>query len=651
MPNFSVQFFPDNKQVTIVENESLFHAIAAAEIPLKASCGGKGTCNRCKVLIKEGRVKSVATGKLTEEEQKQGYVLACQSFPESDLVVEIPEESKLGEHQVVLDDSSDSGGKALNGEQAGTGILSEDTGRCAEGACIPLYKKVQLEIPEPTLSDTEDDLGRLIRSIRKETGIEHLRPNLDTLRTLPQVLRQAGWKVTVSLAEGKGYKAIEITGVEPGHNDKKYYGLAVDIGTTTVVAQLVDLESGRTEGVKGTYNRQAVFGDDVISRIVYANEYRDGLRELQKAVVGTINDLIEELVREQKIKPTDIRVVVCAGNTTMTHLFLGLDPTHIRLEPYTPVANNIPAVRAYRAGLKIYPQAWVQCIPGIASYVGGDITSGVLITGMAFSDELTLFIDIGTNGEMVLGNKEWLISCACSAGPAFEGGGIRHGMRAMRGAIEHVKIALGGSDVSYATVGEAPPLGICGSGLIDSIAGLYKAGIIDRSGNFISGGGTPRVRDSDEGKEFVLAWAGESGRMADITLSEAEVKNLIRSKAAVYAGIRSMLQMVGLPVEAIDRVVIAGGFGRYINIRDAINIGLLPDMPLEKYIYVGNSSVKGARMALLSRQARDEIEDIASKMTYLELSVGNIFMEEFVSALFIPHTDLSLFPSTQNETL
>jgi uncharacterized 2Fe-2S/4Fe-4S cluster protein (DUF4445 family) len=643
MPNFTVHFLPDNRQVTVGENESILLATAAAEIPLKASCGGKGTCNRCKVLVKEGRVRSVSTGKLTDEEQRQGYVLACQSFPESDLVVEIPVESKLGEHQVVLDEGSGVGGA----EGTGTEILSEDAGRCADGACIPLYKKVRLEITEPSLSDTEDDLGRLVRAIRKETGVEHLRPNLDVLRTLPQILRQAGWKVTVSLAEGKGYQSIEIAGVEPGHDHKKYYGLAVDIGTTTVVAHLVDLETGMTAGVKGTYNRQAVFGDDVISRIIYANEYRDGLRELQKAVVGTINDLIEELVREQRIKPTDIRVVVCAGNTTMTHLFLGLDPTYIRLEPYTPAANNMPAVRAYRAGLKIYPQAWVQCIPGIASYVGGDITAGVLVTGMAFSEELTLFIDIGTNGEMVLGNKEWLISCACSAGPAFEGGGIRHGMRAMRGAIEHVKIAPGGSEVKYATVSDAAPVGICGSGLIDSIAGLYKAGIIDRSGNFISSGGTPRVRDSEEGKEFVLAWAGESGRLADITISEAEVKNLIRSKAAVYAGIRSMLLMVGLPLEAIERVVIAGGFGRYINIRDAINIGLLPDLPLEKYTYVGNSSVKGARMALLSRQAREDIEDIAKKMTYLELSVGNTFMEEFVSALFIPHTDLSQFPSMQ----
>jgi len=328
---------------------------------------------------------------------------------------------------------------------------------------------------------------------------------------------------------------------------------------------------------------------------------------------------------------------------------MGLDPTYIRLEPYTPVVNAIPPVRAAFVGMDINPQAWVQFIPGVAGYMGGDITAGVLVTGMAFADGVNLFIDIGTNGEMVLGGKEWLLSCACSAGPAFEGGGIRHGMRAMRGAIEQVEITRGGREVKYATVGNAPPAGICGSGLIESVSQMYRAGIIDRGGKLISDSDIPRVRDAEDGREFVLARSAETGLSEDITLSEAEVKNLIRSKAAIFAGIRTMLQKVGLPFEAIERVFIAGGFGRHINIRDAVNIGLFPDIPVEKYVYVGNSALKGARMALLSRRARDLTKEIAEKMTYLELSAGSTFMEEYISALFIPHTDLGLFPNIKPE--
>jgi len=638
MPDFLVEFDPDGRQAYISEQDNLLQAIAAAGIPLKASCGGKGTCNRCKTLVRAGKVKSAASGKLTEAELAAGYVLACQSTPESDLVLEVPEESRLSEHRVVLD-----------GLPAGesNAILPEDEGLCKDGECDPLFKKIVVRVPGPTLEEAEDDLGRLFRVLRKQIGADHLRADLETMRSLPAVLRQSGWQVAVSLTEARGYKAVGVEEVEPDSLARKYYGLAIDIGTTTVVVHLVDLETGVSLGVKGTYNRQAIYGDDVISRIIHAVENKDGLRELQKAVLATINELTADLLREHDLKATDVRVAVCAGNTTMTHLFLGLDPAYIRLEPYTPAANSIPALRAHRVGLKIYPQAWVQCLPGIASYVGGDITAGVLVTGMAFSDQMTLFIDIGTNGEMVLGNKEWLISCACSAGPAFEGGGVRHGMRAMRGAIEHVRIAPGGMVVDFTTVDSAPPVGICGSGLIDCIAGLYSAGVIDRSGNILPGLKTPRVRESDEGMEFVLAWSHQSGRKVDITISEAEIKNLIRSKAAVFAGVNSMLKMVGLPLDAIERVIIAGGFGRYINIKDAVGIGLLPDLPLEKYTYIGNSSVKGAKMVLMFRRAREEVEEIARKMTYLELSAGNTFMEEFVSALFIPHTDLSLFPSLQ----
>ena len=642
MPDFTIKFASDNKTAVIPEGENLLHAIAAADIPLEASCGGKGACSSCKALLKEGKVKLMATGKLTEEELAAGYILACQSIPESDLVIEIPEESRLSEHQMVLDDP---GERFADGETPADGFLAEGNGLCAQGSCEPLYRRIKLKIPEPTLDDPEDDLGRLSRTLHKEFGIEHLRLNLDTMRSLPHVLRKAGWEVSVHLTEAAGYKATGIEEIESVREDKKYYGLAIDIGTTTVVVHLVDLETGISAGVKGTYNRQAIFGDDVISRIIYAGEHQDGLQELQRTVMATINELIDDLLKSHRISHADVRAAVCAGNTTMIHLFLGLEPAYIRLEPYVPVANNIPAVRAHRLGLKIYPRAWVQCVPGVASYVGGDITAGVLVTGMAEGEKTTLFIDVGTNGEMVLGNKEWLIACSCSAGPAFEGSGIRCGMRAMKGAIEFVNVAAGGAKVEYRTIGNVPPAGICGSGLIDCLASLNKAGVIDRAGNFVSGLNTRRLREGVDGTEYVLSWAARSGHGEDITISEPEIKNLVRSKAAVFAGIRSMLTMVGLPMEAIERVFIAGGFGRYINVQQAIAIGIFPDLPVEKYTYIGNSSVKGAKLALLSQPAREKAQELAGRITYLELSVGNTFYEEFVSALFLPHTDLSLFPS------
>ena len=642
MADYQVRILPDNILVAISDDQNLLQAMTAAGLPLQASCGGRGTCGQCRVLIKEGQVCSAGPGTLTSEEQRQGYVLACQSWPDSDLVVEVPVDTKLGEHRVLL-------GEDLQVQEARYGEEAEAFILCGENGCSnverPVYRKIKLEIPQPTLDDPADDWGRLLRAIRAETGIKQLSTTLEVLRTLPRALRGAGWQVAVALAEKDTSQCVEIAGVESNSPGQKCYGLAVDIGTTTVAAELVDLETGQTGGAKGTFNRQSVYGDDVISRIIHAEENRDGLEELQTAILETVNDLISDLAGGLGIEQSDIRAAVCAGNTAMTHLSLGVDPTYIRLEPYAPAVNSIPAVQAEQVGLHIHPQAWVRFIPGTASYVGGDITAGVLATGMSDAGTLTLFIDIGTNGEMVLGNNEWLISCACSAGPAFEGGGLRHGMRAMAGAIEQVRITAGGSKVQYSTIGGGSPLGICGTGLIDCVAWLYRSGVIDRGGSFAPPTPCSRIRDAAGGKEFVLAWSGEAGGSSDISISEAEIKYILRSKAAVYAGIRSMLQMVGLPFEAIERVVIAGGFGRYINIREAINIGLLPDIPVQKYAYIGNSSLKGARLFLLSKSARDAVEEIAGKITYLELSTGNTFMEEFVSALFIPHTDLELFPT------
>lgn len=622
MPEYKVVFLPGHITTTINDRETIFDATVKTGITIKSSCGGAGTCSRCRVIIKNGAIKLNGTGKLTEQELAEGYVLACQAYPRDEIKVEIPASSMLSEHQVLISQDREL-------EQPPLKIK-------------PLFWKVPLKLSEPSLDNHVDDISRLYAALNQKERLDFPRMGLDVMQKLPRVIREGDWRVTVSLADMKG--CIEIVNIEPGWDYSNFYGVALDIGTTTVVAHLVNLETGESLGIEGTYNKQAIFGDDVISRIIYVVEHEKGLQHLQKTIITTVNELIDVLLKDHHISFDDIWYITCAGNTTMTHLLLGIDPEHIRLEPYVPAFNSIIPIKAIELGIKANAKARVYCLPGTASYVGGDITAGAEVIGIERQNKLTLFIDVGTNGEMVLGNSEWLVACACSAGPAFEGGGIMHGMRAMNGAIERITIEPSSLDVHWETVGNRSPVGICGSGLIDCIAALLECGLIDRTGSFKPPAPHPRVRLEDGEKKFILVFAEQSGTGCEITISEADIKNLLRSKAAVFAGIRAMVKLIGMPIEAIEQVYIAGGFGRYINLPDAIKIGMFPDLPLERYRYIGNSSIMGAKMILLSREARDDAEMLAEKITYLELSVGNDFMEEFVAALFIPHTNLELFP-------
>ena len=411
-----------------------------------------------------------------------------------------------------------------------------------------------------------------------------------------------------------------------------------------MVAELVDLGTRATLGRESEYNAQISCGDDVISRIVYSTK-KDGLSRLQGLVAGTINTLVDRLLEKTGVERDDIVSLVAAGNTTMVHLFYGIDPRHIRAEPYIPTMNFIPTVEAARLGLRIARGARVYCVPGRASYVGGDITAGLLASGVFRSDKLTLFIDIGTNGEMALGNAEWLLSCACSAGPAFEGGSVKHGMRAVMGAIEIVRINPDTLEPMIVTIGQQRAKGICGSGLIDAVAELFLTGIINEKGKFNLDLGHPRIRVAGGTAEYVLVAAADSAIGADITITEADLDNLIRTKGAIYAGIATLLEQMEMTVDAIEQVYIGGGFGRYLELDQAITIGLLPEVAEEKVKYVGNSSLLGAHLVLLSQSARDSAGEIARSMTYLELSTNPGFMDNYVSALFLPHTDQHLFPS------
>ncbi|KJS18907.1 MAG: ferredoxin [Clostridiaceae bacterium BRH_c20a] len=620
-----VLFQPDNVVVEVEAQTTILQAANKAGLQLNATCGGKGTCGKCLVRVLKGDY-------LLKDDTilcKTGKLPACQAIVLSDIEVEIPQESKLTKHKVLIQSEN---------------VLAEEKLDILAGYEFnPLVKRYEVTVPEPTLTENATDLNRLMIELTKHVNCSDIKVSLPVLRKLAHALRDGNWNVSVDVAHING--CGEIIDILPGKSEEPLYGLAIDIGTTTVVVFLIDLLNGKIIDKRGTYNKQAKYGDDVISRMIHADEENDGLKELQQAVLNSINELISEISKNHPSIHSDfVKIAVCAGNTTMTHLLLALDPKYIRLEPYIPTAAQFPAVKIKDMGLPLYGEGWVVNIPSIASYVGGDIVAGALAVGIEKSEELTLFIDIGTNGEMVLGNKEWLVSCACSAGPAFEGGGITFGMRAMRGAIERIQIDQN-FEVSFETIENDKAVGICGSGLIDGLSKLHSSGIIDRTGKFQTDIPTDRLRQGDDGPEFVLVWAKESGINKDIIITESDIKNLLRAKGAIFAGIRSMLDLVALEMGLIDKVLIAGGFGNYLNLDDSIKIGLLPDLDRTKYQFVGNTSVKGAQAVLLSTNAYHQSIELSKKMTYLELSVGNTFMEEFVSATFIPHTDLTLFPS------
>jgi len=622
MNKFKVKVLPENLSTEVPEGARILDAVRRVGIDVSSPCGGKGTCGKCAVRLIDGKVEKQSQDKLPEELRKKGFVLSCGTVVKGDVTIEVPAFSRLTKHSVMM-------------EGKGAAIVPGK----------PLAQKIHLVLEKPDLSNSMNDLDRLMTALSTQHGIKEAGITLRALRKLPGLLRDGGFEVTVFLTCIRD--KYEIVDMRPGSFQAPFYGLAVDIGTTTVAAALVDLETGAVAGRAGSYNKQAAYGSDVISRIIYADENENGLKNLQDAVVETINELAGQMFRENGVNSEDICVMTCAGNTVMSHLFAGLSPKYLRLEPYVPAAVRFPVLRAKELGIEINPEAHIVVLPSVASYVGGDITAGLMAVDIAKAEELTLFIDIGTNGELVLGNRDWLVACSCSAGPAFEGSGITNGMRAMDGAIDYISIDRDTYEVEARTIGNKRALGICGSGLIYSISEMVKAGIMDKAGRFSGSIRSGRMRNGAESPEFVLVYASESGTGNDIVITEADVKNLIRAKAAIFAGIMTMLHQMQLKIDDIKKIYVAGGFGRHLNISDSISIGMLPDLPEDKFEYVGNTSLQGALMALLDQDAINKAENIADMTTYLELSLGNTFMEEFVSALFIPHTDLSLFSRSQ----
>ncbi len=632
----TVHFSPDNVDIVVETGANVLEAAINAGVHINASCGGAGICGTCKVLIEKGGVESTWTTKVSAVEYEQGVRQACQSRVVTDLTVYIPAESRL--EKAVL-----AGEGKMVSEVLATGWRFR-----------PPLNKYYVELSPPTADDNASDLARLLRGLKQQCNLINLWMDFEVVKKLPRALRRGNWKVTCNtLVTAARARAGErhrprVIDIESGDTRENYYSLAFDIGTTTVCGQLLDLNRGKVIAEGIGYNGQISYGGDVISRITYSQK-PGGLKKLQQAVVATINGVIEELLTQSRVNIKHVGHLIVAGNTTMTQMLLGLDPKYIRLAPYTPIANFFPPVKASSLGIKLKKQVYLFSFPAVASFVGGDIVSGIVGSGIYQRKTLTLFMDIGTNGEIVVGNSEWMVAASCSAGPAFEGGGVKHGMVATSGAIENCEINPSTLEPEIGTIDRAKPKGICGSGLINIVAGLLESGVIARNGKFNFDLPTKRIRPGTDGLEYVLSWAAETQTGKDIVITEVDIDNLIRAKGAMYAGCQTLNKSVGISCADLEQVIIAGAFGSHINVAKAITIGLLPDLPRDKFIFIGNGSLLGARLTSFSSDLLDDARRVANMMTNFELSEYAEFMNSYIAALFLPHTNVREFPSVKRK--
>jgi len=630
-----VDFKPYDITVEVPEGENLLRVALQAGVHINASCGGEGVCGKCRILLESGELDSLRTGLLSDEEWDLGYRQACQSRVLSDVVVRIPPESLLDRRTLTRR----RGGVGLRPSPIDLGALK------AEGLYNPAFKKRFVQLSPPTLADNANDLSRLEHGLAHQHAVDSLTLDFFLLRKLARVMREQDFQVTATLDfSRRRFRSPHLLNVEAGDTTKRHFALAIDIGTTTVWVQLLDLAQGEILGRAADYNAQMSYGDDVITRIVFSQK-EQGLQKLQKSVATTINQVMHRLLKQHQLSVEEISHITMAGNTTMTHLFYGIDPKYIRLAPYTPTAGSIPLMRARDLGLEVPEHVFIYSVSSVSSYVGGDIVSGVLASGIYKDPKLTLFIDIGTNGEIVIGNQAWLACAACSAGPAFEGGGIKFGMRASAGAIEDVIINPETFEPTLITIDMVKPKGIAGSGLINLMAAMMEADIISPNGKFREDLKTPRIRLGDSGLEYVLVYATETQSGQDLTISEADIDNLMRAKGAMFAGYLTLLEAVGLKLQDLEQVILAGAFGNFINIENAIAIGLLPDLPRDRFQFVGNASLQGATLLAFSRELLAEERRVAEMMTNFELSETPGFMNQYVAALFLPHTQMDYFPT------
>ncbi len=617
MGNVKVIFQPSGRQGEIEEGKTILEASQKLAVGIESLCGGEKTCGKCKVRVLEGEFSPFTNEEaefISPSERLEGYRLSCSAKIRNDALIFVPEGSLI-QRQV---------------------IKKQITGRPIE--LKPAIISYYIELPSPTFHDLLGDLDRLRKALTEKYRLPFLKIDYPALLKLPSVLRTGDWKVTALVWMNR-----EILDVRPGRiND--IFGLAVDIGTTTVAAYLCNLGNGEIVTTKSIMNPQVAYGEDVMSRINYTIIHPDGLDRLHRSIVDGLNQLIKAAVEDVHISPDVILELVIVGNTLMHHLFLGIDPRYLGVAPFPPVLNQSLDLKAMDLGLKVHPSANVHFLPIEAGFVGADNVGVLIAEEPHLRDEIVLIIDVGTNGELVMGNRNRLLSASCATGPAFEGAHIRFGMRAAPGAIERVRIDTDTLEVDFKVIGEEnwksnsrdiKAKGICGSGVIDAVAELYRSKVVHKGGGFKRECASPRLIISDGKPEFVIAWKEETSLGKEITITQQDIRNIQLAKAALYAGAKLMLKKLG--IERLDRVVLAGAFGSYIDPEKAMILGMFPDCELNDISAVGNAAGDGARMALLNIDKRLEADEIAKKVDYLELTIEPDFQKEFIEAMPIPH--------------
>ncbi|HBG19483.1 MAG TPA: ferredoxin [Desulfobulbaceae bacterium] len=635
MSKCTVTFLPHQRSTAVSAGESIIRAALQAGVHINASCGGEGVCGKCRILLEAGSVDGGFSDRLAEEDAAKGYRLACLAKVTENVTVRIPVESAMDKSVMNLQ---------VTPRRTATIQHPDFESLKEEGLFIPPVEKLFVSLTPPDAVNNMPDVTRLVEHLKQELNEHKLELTLPVIRKLPGLLRGNDWQVTLTIIravrdDGKNV----IQNVQAGDRTAHNYGVALDIGTTTIYGQLIDLATGECMAEAGDFNGQISYGEDVITRIMYA-EKPGGLDKLHEVVVGTINGVLRKIIAQSKVDREDISTITIAGNTTMTQLFLQVEPRNIRRSPYVPAATLYPPFSAESVDIDLNDHAIALIFPQISSFVGGDIVAGVMGSGMYRDERLTLFLDIGTNAELVVGNKDWLACTACSAGPAFEGGGIEFGMRAAKGAIEDFSLDPLTYEPMIFTIGDVRPKGICGSGLITMVAVLFEMGVINNRGKFNRDLGTDRIRSRNDIWEYVVAWKEVTQIDRDIVITEPDLDNLIRAKGAIYSGCMTLLEEVGLTMDMVERIILAGGFGSYIDLEKAMTIGLLPEIDPDCVTFIGNGSLMGAKMSSLTNRIRKDIVAVTRQMTNFELSETPSYMDNYIAAMFLPHTEIEKFP-------
>ena len=625
--SFRVTFEPFGKSVEVDRGTTILEAAIKGGMGIRSECGGFGICGKCKVQVKDtssvSKITSIERKFISSEELRKGLRLACQTQILGNCTVYVPQESRVAGRKMLV------------------------VGLEQKVPLKPVVKKIHLLIPKPSLKDIRADCERTVETllkVLKARGTGHEQDymvNHELLKNFPNILREAGWDVTLVLREG------EILDVEKGNTEGKNYGLAIDIGTSKIVIYLTNVEDGNVVGINSLENPQLLFGEDIMTRLTFAMRSSENFLLLRKVLIDGINAAIEEIVSKSNVDLKEIYEAVVVGNTAMHHIFLGIETKYLALSPYVPAVRDLMSFRAKEVGLKISKSGYIVTLPVIGGFVGADGVADILATGLHKSDEISMLLDIGTNTEVFLGNKDGILACSAASGPAFEGGHIKFGMKAVAGAIERVSIEPETFKVTYKTVEGEKPVGICGSAVIDVVAGLLRSGLVDVHGRIREVKGTSRVRRVGNEVEFVVAWKQETGIGEDITVTQRDIREIQLAKAAIYTAQAVLMRKKGIRPEDIKNIFIAGAFGSEISVRNAIFIGLLPEVKEERVKFVGNTAITGAKMALISKDVRRESKDILGLVNYVELSLDPSFQEEFINATELPHRDLSKYPTVK----